>query len=119
MNQIFTVFIYTLKDAIRKKAFIISTVIMLLIVAVLCALPRFIGSDTADDTTVEEEVSADNYATCYYIDEKQEIEGGLLALKAAFPGVTFIEGKEADIDQYRSQIEDDSNITMVVIEQGE
>ena len=39
MRQITTVFAYTLKEAARKKAFIVSTVIIMIMVLALCLAP--------------------------------------------------------------------------------
>jgi ABC-type Na+ efflux pump permease subunit len=39
MNQIKTVFAFTFKDAVRKKTFIISTIITLTIILILSLLP--------------------------------------------------------------------------------
>ena len=44
MRQITTVFAYTLKEAARKKAFIVSTVIIMIMVLALCLAPRIISA---------------------------------------------------------------------------
>ena len=48
MRQIWIVFLYTLKDAARKKAFKISTVILLLVVLSACLIAN-VSSQKADE----------------------------------------------------------------------
>ena len=40
MKQILTVFSYTFKEGIRKKAFWISTIVIMVLLGVMCANPR-------------------------------------------------------------------------------
>lgn len=65
MKQIGIIMQYTFNDAIRKKAFKISTIIVVLLIALLCALPRVIASFDDGDNSAEEE----------------QIRGGLLRRK--------------------------------------
>lgn len=63
MKQIGIIMQYTFNDAIRKKAFKISTVIVVLLIALLCALPRVIASfDDGDSSAEEEQTAAASYA---------------------------------------------------------
>ena len=39
MKDIWTVFCFTLRDGLRKKAFIITTVVVLVVILIACALP--------------------------------------------------------------------------------
>ena len=80
MNEIKTVFFFTLKSTLRKKAFRISTVIILAVILILCALPALFSSDADDDTGTE----TAGY-NCYYIDEKGLIHGGAEILASSFP----------------------------------
>ena len=41
MKQILTVLSFTFRDAVRKKAFLISTIIIAVAILILCAIPRF------------------------------------------------------------------------------
>ena len=43
MKQIMTVFGFTFRTAIRKKSFIISSVVMLALVLILCSLPQIMS----------------------------------------------------------------------------
>ena len=65
MRQITTVFAYTLKEAARKKAFIVSTVIIMIMVLALCLAPRIIsavkGSGEEEQTGTENSAEESGY----------------------------------------------------------
>lgn len=109
MNQIKTVFAFTFKDAVRKKAFIISTIITLSIVLIITLLPRFSSSSEEEGT-----VDYGGY-TFYYIDENNLIKGGSDALAAGLNGSTVIKGSAAQLDQYKEEINNNSGIFAVQI----
>ena len=108
MKQILTIFGFTLRSGIRKRSFRISTLIMLLLIAVLCLIPflqnlrRSGGSEgngpeavTAEDYMNAEAQAVTRIGTCYYIDEQNQIPEGIAALKREMPGYTFIQGSMA------------------------
>ena len=41
MKDILTVFSFTLRDGVRKKAFQITTILVLALIVIACAIPRF------------------------------------------------------------------------------
>ena len=70
MKEILTVFEFTLRDALRKKAFIVSTCIILAIIVVGCAVGGFLISRQIDELTgnVSEapvETASEPEFTCY------------------------------------------------------
>ena len=96
MNEIKTVFFFTLKSTLRKKAFRISTVIILAVILILCALPALFSSDADDDTGTE----TAGY-NCYYIDEKGLIPGGAEILASSFLGANIVPGDISDLPDYK------------------
>lgn len=44
MKQVLTVFQYTFKEGIRKKAFWVSTIIIMALILLLCLAPRIISA---------------------------------------------------------------------------
>ena len=71
MNQFFSVFRFTYLDAVRKKAFIVSTAILLVLILILCMLPTLISlfSDgSTDDTAISQ-------PTLYLSDESGLLPG--------------------------------------------
>lgn len=110
MKQIFTVFAFTLKDAIRKKAFIISTaVILALIIGGSAALAIFVGgADENEETEQEEAVKP----VCYYLDEHGIIPGGAQALSVIYDVKNITADEKENIV---AQIKEDKNISLVEV----
>ncbi len=129
MKQIIIVMSYTFRDGCRKKAFKVSTVIMLILMLVLCALPRIISFFDGADSTSENasDVSPDTSDTSdtektdrfYYVDEGRLIPGGAEALAEAFPEADVITGGTADISGYEAEIKSDGSVSAVIISEDE
>lgn len=121
MKQIGIIMQYTFNDAIRKKAFKISTIIVVLLIALLCALPRVIASfDDGDNSAEEEQTAAASYAgTCYYIDDQNLIPGGAEALQSYFTNTEILTGSGESLDQYKDEIGEDGTVSAIVITKSE
>jgi len=109
MKQIKTVFAFTFRDAVRKKAFIISTAITLIIILILSFLTR-LSSSSGDEET-------EYYGgyTLYYIDESNLIKGGADALAAAMNGSAVIQGSAAQLDEYKEKINTENGVYAVQV----
>ena len=125
MRDILTVFRFTLRDGARKKAFWVTTIIVLVLIVGICCIPRvmelFSGGSTPEPGTETPGSSAGEPAekteTCYLIDEQQLIE----ALAAALPQADVIAGEESQLDSYKTEAEEDNSIYIVQVlpsEQG-
>lgn len=121
MKQIGIIMQYTFNDAIRKKAFKISTIIVVLLIALLCALPRVIASfDDGDNSAEEEQTAAASYAgKCYYIDDQNLIPGGAEALQSYFTNTEILTGSGESLDQYKDEIGEDGTVSAIVITKSE
>lgn len=136
MKQIWTVFVFTLKDAARKKAFKISTFILLLVIFAACLIVNLTSSGgesaegAAGATTAgtesetasgaaEEEAGQDITleGVCYYVDEDAAIPGGMEALQAALPTYQVKQGDAAQLGAYRSEIAENSEVSLVLVQQ--
>ena len=136
MKQIWTVFVFTLKDAARKKAFKISTFILLLVIFAACLIVNLTSSggesaeSAAGATTAgteaetasgaaEEEAGQDITleGVCYYVDEDAAIPGGMEALQAALPTYQVKQGDAAQLDAYRSEIAENGEVSLVLVQQ--
>ncbi len=124
MKQILTVFAFTYKDAIRKKAFIISTIIILAAIVIACAIPGIstaLKSDSKPETSAEQTSGDDDNAgeeshkICYYIDEAGLIENGAASLQEAFPDWKIEEAGADEEESYRARIKESENQSMVKI----
>ena len=121
MKQIGIIMQYTFNDAIRKKAFKISTVIVVLLIALLCTLPRVIASfDDGDSSAEEEQTAAASYAgKCYYIDDQNLIPGGAEALQSYFINTEILTGSGESLAQYKDEIGEDGTVSAIVITKSE
>ncbi len=125
MKQILTVFAFTYKDAIRKKVFIISTIIMLAAIIIACAIPGIVNMFKSDDKdsntqqTVETEETDINKIS-YYIDEAGLITDGVANLQAAFADWKIEAGDAAKESEYRAFVKESENrsIVKVTMENG-
>ncbi len=125
MKQVWTVFEFTLKDVVKKKAFIISTVIIVAAILILSLVPKgislFSGEGEKQEESGAEEAPAETgndgaeegTDVCYYVDEANLIPGGMDALSEGYPDIRFEKGKETDIDGYRKKMEEDHSVSVV------
>lgn len=81
MNEIKTVFGFTVRSAVRKKPFKVTTIVLLALILILCALPSLLSSDA--ETPPEETPADEKSYACYYIDPKGLIPGGRETLARA------------------------------------
>lgn len=110
MKQIFTVFAFTLKDAIRKKAFIISTAIILaLIIGGSAALAIFMGSSDKTDEGTDE---APQKNICYYLDEHDILPGAAEALTVLYDVKEITAAEKEDVV---AQIKEDKSISLLEV----
>lgn len=119
MKQILTVFGYTFADAVKKKSFIISSVILALLILVMCAVPGFISRFTGDGTggAVPGELpeAADMSKVCYYIDDGKLIEGAAEVLASAFPDAKIIQAAADKAADYKNEIAENADISMILV----
>lgn len=121
MKQIFTVFKFTLRDAAKKKSFLISTLIMLLVILVLCLLPGIIGTSSKDEDSAisPDDVPAETKYTCYYADDATLIENAFETLRLYFPDTRFEKIAAADTEQYSAAIKEDETLSLISVTAGE
>ncbi len=114
MNQIKLVFGYTFRDAVRKKSFKISSVIILLLVLAISLLTLIIPSDEYEDQ--EPVVDYTGY-TCYYLDEHNLIPDAAQELAAVMQGMEIIRGEQSRLEEYRSELAGNKHLTVVEVTQ--
>lgn len=122
MKQISIIMKYTFNDAVKKKAFKISTLIIVLLIAIVCALPRIISSFSKDDAGGSEAPGTAVTVTekCYYIDSDNLIPGGAEALKTYLPQANVIAGDISKISDYENEVHNDDSAYIVnVVKKGD
>lgn len=120
MRDIFTVFRFTLRDGLRKKVFLITTIVVLVVILAGCAVVGVVAGDKGggDSQPSEQPAAGEPTSTCYWLDEGQAVPGALDALQKAFPEVRFVAGKAASLEAYKAEIEEDSDVSVVAVEPG-
>lgn len=129
MKQILTVFTYTFKEGIRKKAFWISTIIIMGIILLLCLSPKIFSIfqenvQSSSGEGVQDQImdSADEKmdGTCYFIDDTGIFQENLPAFEALYPDRKFqIASKEALEDLKKDVAENEKNSLIYVEKQQE
>lgn len=141
MKQIATVFSYTLKEGVRKKAFLISTVIIMAVILLLCLAPRVIsvfqgddqqeraagsretaGTESPSEETSEEAVQGTDEVKdgiCYFIDETGIFAEHFEVFEALYPDWKFETAKRQDMDSLKEDIAENEKLSMVSIEEAE
>lgn len=127
MKQVWIVFLYTLKDAARKKAFKVSTIILLVLILGACLVLRLVdGGEEKEaeqsaaqtqqaEAVPEPEEDVEPQGICYYIDAQNAIPGGMEALQADQPEIEFVTGEAAKEADYRREIEENADMSLIVV----
>lgn len=121
MKQILTVCAYTFRDGARKKAFLITTALLMVLILLLCLVPGvvsfFADSDSGapDVTATDEAPNETTDSLCYLIDDTGLIPDAADAL-AALPGLAVESAPSTRLDAIRTEIAADGSIAAVVIE---
>ena len=110
MKQFWTVFRFTYLDAVRKKSFIITTAILLVLVLAVSLLPSILSGG---DSTGEDAVS-ENGPSVYYVDAENAIPTGREALAACGYDVWDAE----DIEIARESVKNGEIDALIEIQAG-
>mgnify|MGYP006071395389 FL=1 len=105
MKDLFIVAKFTMKDMLKRKSFLISTLIILIIIVIGFNVPNIIKSFNGEDTG----------AKLLIVDNDNIFEGNLEMLKNANLGYE-IEVGEATFDEIKSKINNDEIVEAIVIE---
>ena len=105
MKDLFIVAKFTMKDMLKRKSFLISTLIILIIIVIGFNVPNIIKSFKGEDTQ----------AKLLIVDNDNIFEGNLEMLKNANLGYD-IEVGEATFDETKSKINNDEIAEAIVIE---
>lgn len=111
MKQIFDICKFTLKVAVRKKAFIISTIIVLALVLILCSLPRLINLFTGGNA---EKITNDFY-TCYVVNETEKFENCEKALSDAMKDTIFVKKDVSELEKLKKSVETEEKVSVLHI----
>lgn len=119
MKEIWTVFQFTLKDAVRKKVFLITTAIVLVLIVGVCALPGIIQAAGGDNGADDQPQDQEKTFTCYWVDDQQLVPGAVEALKQAFGTIEFVPGTSAGLEEQIESIKDKDDSAAIEVLPGE
>ena len=111
MRDLRTVIAFTIKDMAKRKSFIVSTLIILILIVVGFNIPNIISAVTDDDESSGKE-------KILIVDSTNLFEGTLQSLNQMDLGYTFqIANNDISFDDIKTRIEDKDINEAVVIEQ--
>ncbi|MGI6257881.1 MAG: ABC transporter permease [Anaerovoracaceae bacterium] len=110
MKQIMTVFQFTFRDAIKRKAFIISSIIIFAVILIASLIPRGVDFFTGGDG---QETGTE--ATYYYVDDQDILPTGETVLKEAFPQAKIVKISGKQIEKYKKDIRDNHKDNSIII----
>ena len=111
MKQIFDICKFTFKVAVRKKAFIISTVVILALILVLCSLPRLINFFTGGNV----ESIGENFYTCYVVNDTEKFEDCEKALASAIKDTIFVKKDSSELEKLKKSVETEEKVSVLHI----
>lgn len=117
MNDFLLVLSYTFRENIRKKAFIISTIIMLLLAMILMILPGVI-SNSSNDSSVGKKVDTSKITqTFYIIDSMNVFKNDVSPLKGIFPDYKIEIKTPPESDALINKVKEDENSFLLVLQE--
>ena len=105
MRNILTVMKFTIREFVRKKSFIISTIIILSLVVLACALPKIISAVKGEDRK----------DVVMIVDNENIFEGNLETIKQLDMPNYDIKIDSIEYDEIKKQIEDNKIHSAIVI----
>ena len=109
MKSLFEVISFTIKDMVKRKSFIISNIIILLIIVVGFNVPKFLGADTknAEEVTV--------------LDNTNIFEGKLDELNNSFKelGYDVVIDKTSKIDEIKNKVQNEEITSAIILTENE
>ena len=112
MKDLFLVAAYTFKDLVRRKSFIISNIIILIIMVIGFNVPNLINMVQGDDESFGK-------IKLTIIDKDNVYEGNLKELETIDIGYEITVLENADIDETKEKINDEEIDEAIVITKGE
>ncbi|MGE5544067.1 MAG: ABC transporter permease [Bacillota bacterium] len=116
MKEFFTVLGYTFWENTRKKSFIISTVITLLLTVAVISLPAIITYfDNKDKTEQGAQIDQESGGIVYVVDSGDILKGDLKQLGLAFPNTKFEPATANDVDALKDKVKADEQSALLVL----
>ncbi len=119
MRDVWTVFRFTLRDGLRKKAFIITTAIVLVVILAACMIPALTSGGGETETPPVTTEPAEKSSVCYLLDRTGGLHGLKEALETANPKVDFQVIDAGELDARKAEVEQHKTTSIVEIAPGD
>ena len=118
MKEFFTVLGYTFKENSRKKAFIISTVITLILTVLIISLPAIIKSfENNNKNETNQQAKGDKpKGIIFVVDAKGILNGDLTNLKNTFIDYELKSQPTENVDMLKNKVKEEENNTLLILD---
>ena len=119
MKGFFTVLAYTFKENSRKKTFIISTVITLILTIVIISMPAIIKSfdKKAPNKTEQGSKSTENKGIIFVVDSKGILKGNLNKIGTVFSEYKFKSETAGNINSLKAEVKKEKNNALIILDE--
>lgn len=119
MRGFFTVLKYTFKENSRKKSFIISTIITLILTAVIVSMPAIIKSfdNTSKNKTKQESSNTKTKGIIFVVDSKGILKGNSNKLNTVFSQYKFKPETANNIDSLKIKVKKEENNALLILDE--
>jgi ABC-2 type transport system permease protein len=119
MKEFLTVLGYTFKENSRKKAFIISTIIILILTVLVASLPAIIKSfdnSEKNKTQISDTSKQETKGIIFVVDSKDILKGDLGKLSKAFLEYDFKSESIDNIDSLKNKVKEEENNALLILD---
>ncbi|HEY8891073.1 MAG TPA: ABC transporter permease [Clostridium sp.] len=118
MKGFFTVLAYTFKENSRKKSFIISTIITLILTITLVSMPAIIKSFDKGATNKTQQGSkvSENKGLIFVVDSNNILNGNFDKLGSTFKEYTFKSETATNIATLKNKVKSEKNNTLIILD---
>jgi ABC-2 type transport system permease protein len=119
MKEFLTVLGYTFKENSRKKAFIISTIIILILTVLVASLPAIIKSfdnSEKNKTQISDTSKQEPNGIIFVVDSKGILKGDLGKLSKAFLKYDFKSESIDNIDSLKNKVKEEENNALLILD---
>ncbi|MCB2355457.1 ABC transporter permease [Clostridium estertheticum] len=119
MKRFFAVLNYTFKENSRKKSFIISTIITLILTAVIVSMPAIIKSfdNTSKNKTKQESSNTKTKGIIFVVDSKGILKGNSNKLNTVFSQYKFKPETANNIDSLKKKVDKEENNALLILDE--
>ncbi len=121
MREFLEVFKYTLKENIKKKSFIISTIVILIIIVAVMAIPAIISGSRASDGSAgnsQDQSSSQTKNTVYFVDRSGYFNDHLQDLQKYLPEFELKQETENNIESIKADVKEKGNSYLIVADKN-